>query len=58
MGIFGKDLFLEMFDADRDGSLDADEMFLRDMFVIEEILPENERRKIKGDSLFDDNSDD
>ena len=58
MGIFGKELFREMFDADRDGRLDATESFMRDMFVIEEILPENERRKIKGDSLFDDNSDD
>ena len=58
MGIFGKELFKEMFDIDRNGKLDAGEAFMRDMFVIEEILPENERRKIKGDFGLDDNSDD
>ena len=58
MGIFGKELFREMFDADRNGRLDAGEAFMRDLFVIEEILPENERRKIKGDFGLDDNSDD
>lgn len=58
MGIFGKELFREMFDVNGDGRLDAGEAFMRDMFVIEEILPENERRKIKGDFGLDDNSDD
>ena len=57
MGIFGKELFKEMFDADRDGRLDSAESFMRDMFVIEEILPENERRRIKGDFGLDDDSD-
>ena len=57
MGIFGKELFREMFDADRDGRLDATESFMRDMFVIEEILPEAERRKIKGECYFNDDSD-
>lgn len=58
MGIFGNDLFKEMFDANGDGRLDATENFMRDMFVIEELLPEDERRKIKGESYFDKNSDD
>ncbi len=58
MGIFGKELFKEMFDVDGDGRLDSGERFMRDMLVIEEILPENERLKIKGESCFNDNSDD
>ena len=41
-----------------DGRLEATESFMRDMFVIEELLPEDERRKIKGESYFDKNSDD
>ena len=57
MGIFGNELFKEMFDANGDGRLDATESFMRDMFVIEEILPEDERRKIKGESCINDNSD-
>ena len=58
MGIFGKELFMEMFDSNGDGRLDSRERFMRDMFVIEEILPEDERRKIKGESCINDNSDD
>ena len=58
MGIFGKELFKEMFDVNGDGRLDDSEAFMRDMFVIEEVLPEAERRKIKGDFGLDDNSDD
>ena len=58
MGIFGNELFKEMFDVNGDGKLDASESFLRDMFVIEAILPEKDRRKIKGESYDDDDYED
>lgn len=54
VSIFGNELFKEMFDVNGDGRLDATESFMRDMFVIEEVLPEDERQKINGESYFDD----
>lgn len=58
MGIFGDNFLKGIFDMDGDGRLDAGESFIRDMFVIEELMSEKDRRKIKGESWSDDDYDD
>ena len=40
-----------------DGRLDARERFMRDIFVIEEILLDDKRRRIKSDLGLDNDSD-
>ncbi len=42
MGIFGKELFKDIFDSDGDGRLDTGERFMRDRFIIEELSYETD----------------